>query len=109
MTGLLSPVHIALVAVVLLLVFGGRRLPELGRLTGRTIRTRLLGRQPVDPPAALPAPQPAAPGSVPRGAARRSGAAVAAPRPRSVRRRMVFALLRRLPGPLGWIARLLAR
>jgi TatA/E family protein of Tat protein translocase len=107
MTGLLSPVHIALVALVLLLVFGARRLPEIGRLTGRTIRTRVLGQPPVDP-AALPAPRPAASGSAPRGVARRSTATMAVPR-RSVRRRVVVALLRKLPGPLGWIARLLVR
>jgi mttA/Hcf106 family protein len=107
MTGLLSPVHIALLALVLLLVFGGRRLPELGRLTGRTMRTRVLGRPPVDP-AALPAPRTAASGSAPRGVARRSTTTVAGPR-RSVRRRVVVALVRKLPGPLGWIARLLVR
>ena len=109
MTGPLSPVHIALVALVLLLIFGGRRLPELGRLTGRTIRTRVLGRPPVHPPAGLPAPEVAAPGSEPRAIARRSPTAVAGPRRRSVRRRVVVALLHRFPGPLGWIARLLAR
>jgi hypothetical protein len=108
MTGLLSPVHIALVALVLLLVFGGRRLPELGRLTGRTIRTRVLGQPPVDSAAALPAPQATAPGSASRVVTRRSTTTVAAPR-RSVRRRVVVTLLRRLPGPLGWLARLLVR
>ena len=108
MTGLLSPVHIALVALVLLLVFGGRRLPELGRLTGRTIRTRVLGQPSVNSAPALPAPQPAARGSAPRGVAAPSATVVAAPR-RSVRRRVVVALVRRLPGPLGWIARLLVR
>jgi hypothetical protein len=108
MTGLLSPVHIALVALVLLLVFGGRRLPELGRLTGRTLRTRVLGQPSVDSAPALPAPQRAAPGSASRGVAARSTTVVAAPR-RSVRRRVVVTLLRRLPGPLGWIARLLVR
>jgi sec-independent protein translocase protein TatA len=36
--GLTSPVHIALVAVVLLLLFGAKRLPELGRSLGGGMR-----------------------------------------------------------------------
>lgn len=38
MVGLTSPVHIALVAVVLLLLFGAKRLPELGRSLGSGMR-----------------------------------------------------------------------
>jgi TatA/E family protein of Tat protein translocase len=34
MTGLLSPAHIALLLAVLLLLFGAKRLPELGRSLG---------------------------------------------------------------------------
>jgi sec-independent protein translocase protein TatA len=37
-TGLVSPAHIAIVLVVLLLVFGARRLPELGRSLGSGMR-----------------------------------------------------------------------
>jgi sec-independent protein translocase protein TatA len=35
--GLLSPWHIALLVVILLLVFGPKRLPELGSSIGKTI------------------------------------------------------------------------
>jgi sec-independent protein translocase protein TatA len=38
MVGLLSPTHIALLLVVLLLVFGAKRLPELGRTLGSGMR-----------------------------------------------------------------------
>lgn len=38
MTGLLSPAHIALLMLVLLLVFGAKRLPELGRSLGSGLR-----------------------------------------------------------------------
>jgi hypothetical protein len=107
MTGLLSPVHIALVVLVLLLVFGGRRAPELGRLTGRTIRTRVLGQPPGDPPTALPEPLPAARSS--RAVVPRQTSTVTPAAGRSVRRRVVFVVLRRVPGPVGFIARLFAR
>ena len=38
MVGLLSPTHIALLLVVLLLIFGAKRLPELGRSLGSGMR-----------------------------------------------------------------------
>ena len=38
MTGLLSPAHIVVLLVVLLLVFGAKRLPELGRSLGSGLR-----------------------------------------------------------------------
>ncbi len=38
MTGLLSPAHIVVLVIVLLLVFGAKRLPELGRSLGSGIR-----------------------------------------------------------------------
>lgn len=37
-TGLLSPTHIAIVLVILLLLFGAKRLPETGRALGRGMR-----------------------------------------------------------------------
>ena len=38
MVGLLSPTHIALLLVVLLLFFGAKRLPDLGRSLGNGMR-----------------------------------------------------------------------
>lgn len=38
MVGLASPTHIALLLVVLLLIFGAKRLPELGRSLGSGMR-----------------------------------------------------------------------
>ena len=57
MSGLTSPTHIALLLVVLLLVFGAKRLPELGRSLGhgmREFKDSIGGMSPVehsDPPA----------------------------------------------------------
>lgn len=69
MTGLTSPTHIALLLVVLLLVFGAKRLPELGHSLGhgmREFKDSLTGASPVEAPepaaqlaAAVP-PEPAA-------------------------------------------------
>ena len=124
MTGLLSPVHVVLVAAIVLLVFGGRRLPQLGRLTGTAIRTRLLGKPPA---AGLPGPTEPGPGSHPPAPAVRDvrSPAVRGVQPPAVRgarspavRDVVAAqarqhalrtVLRRLPGPVGWIVRLLVR
>jgi sec-independent protein translocase protein TatA len=36
--GLLSPVHIAIVLVVVIMLFGTKRLPELGRSLGSGLR-----------------------------------------------------------------------
>lgn len=38
MTGLLSPAHVVVLLMVLLLVFGAKRLPELGRSLGSGLR-----------------------------------------------------------------------
>ena len=56
MTGLLSPAHIALLMLVLLLVFGAKRLPELGRSLGAALREfKHSIADPAEQTAALPA------------------------------------------------------
>jgi sec-independent protein translocase protein TatA len=63
MTGLLSPVHIVVLLVVLLLVFGAKRLPELGRELGTGLREfkHSVGAEPGEQRATLAAaPEPAA-------------------------------------------------
>jgi sec-independent protein translocase protein TatA len=37
-SGLVSPWHIAIFALVVMLVFGPKRLPEMGRMVGKGIR-----------------------------------------------------------------------
>ena len=64
--GLENPLHIALLLLIVLLVFGARRLPEIGRSLGegmRGFKESLTGRpEPPPPPAGEleppPAPQP---------------------------------------------------
>lgn len=66
--GLDNPLHIAFLVVILLLVFGARRLPEIGRSLGsgmREFKQSINGeshhhepQQPTLPPAASPAPPP---------------------------------------------------
>ena len=64
--GLDNPLHIAVLVVILLLVFGAKRLPELGRSLGsgmREFKQSITGEssseQPTLPPASQPAPPPA--------------------------------------------------
>ena len=38
LTGLASPTHLLLILVVILLLFGAKRLPELGRSMGRSVQ-----------------------------------------------------------------------
>lgn len=57
--GLDNPIHIAFLLIVLLLVFGAKRLPEMGRSLGsgmRGFKESLGGQPPQDAP--LPAPLP---------------------------------------------------
>jgi sec-independent protein translocase protein TatA len=69
MTGFLTPTHMLLLLTVLLIVFGSKRLPELGRSLGsgmREFRHSLSGQGQLqepsdDPPAAPPADQSATP------------------------------------------------
>jgi sec-independent protein translocase protein TatA len=52
--GLDNPLHIAILVVVLLLVFGAKRVPELGRALGtsmREFREGITGSAPPPPPA----------------------------------------------------------
>jgi sec-independent protein translocase protein TatA len=75
--GLDNPLHIAFLVVILLLVFGARRLPEIGRSLGggmREFKDSISGetkqpvitpavqqpQEPVQTPVAAPAPPPAA-------------------------------------------------
>jgi sec-independent protein translocase protein TatA len=77
MTGLLSPAHIVVLLVVLLLVFGAKRLPELGRSLGSGLREfkTSIGAEPGDERATLRPPP--APDTLTQPA----GAAQAGPRP----------------------------
>jgi sec-independent protein translocase protein TatA len=73
--GLDNPIHIAFIVVILLLVFGARRLPEIGRslgsgmrefkdsLTGEAKPTLTAAQQPAPPvaPPAQPVAQPVPP------------------------------------------------
>jgi sec-independent protein translocase protein TatA len=67
-SGVISPWHIAIFALVVLLVFGPKRLPEMGRSVGKGIRefkdslTHHMDKQ-LEEPAALPPAQ--APAEVP--------------------------------------------
>ena len=58
MTGLLSPTHMVVVLIVLLLLFGAKRLPELGRSLGRGMREfkTSISTDPDDRQATLPGP-----------------------------------------------------
>lgn len=51
--GLDNPLHIAILVVILLLVFGARRLPEIGRSLGsgmREFKQSVTGETPPQPP-----------------------------------------------------------
>ncbi len=80
--GLDNPLHIAFLVVILLLVFGARRLPEIGRSLGGGMRefkdsisgeakqpaitpTMQQPQEPVQPPVAAPAPVAQPPASAP--------------------------------------------
>jgi sec-independent protein translocase protein TatA len=65
-SGLLSPWHIAILAIVVMVVFGPKRLPEAGRALGRGLREfkdSISGHDddhPIEPPPtarSLPAPR----------------------------------------------------
>jgi sec-independent protein translocase protein TatA len=82
--GLDNPLHIAFLVVILLLVFGAKRLPEIGRSLGsgmREFKQSVTGETPPQqttlPPAQQPAPPPVAEPAQP--AAAQPAAAPAAP------------------------------
>jgi sec-independent protein translocase protein TatA len=57
----ISPIQILMVAVIALLVFGPKRLPEIGRMMGRGVREfRSVTSLTADDPPPRPAPRPAA-------------------------------------------------
>jgi sec-independent protein translocase protein TatA len=58
MTGLTQPWHIVLILLIALLLFGGKRLPEIGRSLGsgmREFKDSITGNTPPDPQPELPA------------------------------------------------------
>lgn len=61
MTGLTQPWHIVLILLIALLLFGGKRLPEIGRSLGsgmREFKDSITGNTPPEPPQQLPPPPP---------------------------------------------------
>jgi len=70
MGDLLQPTHLVLIAIVLLVLFGARRLPELGKGLGEGLRgfKEGLKGEPAAPPvqqSAAPVPPAATPASTP--------------------------------------------
>jgi sec-independent protein translocase protein TatA len=92
--GLDNPLHIAFLLILLLLVFGAKRLPEMGRSLGsgmRGFKDTLSGEhthEPHESVAAIPAQTPAAPAASATAPTVQSEAAVAA---RSVGERVPVA------------------
>ncbi len=92
--GLDNPLHIAFLLILLLLVFGAKRLPEMGRSLGsgmRGFKDTLSGEQTHEPResvVAIPAQAPAAPAASATAPTVQSEAAVAA---RSVGERVPVA------------------
>ena len=57
MIGLTSPTHIAMLLLIALVLFGAKRLPEIGRSLGtgmREFKDSVSGNSKPDPPAELP-------------------------------------------------------
>lgn len=82
--GLDNPLHIAFLVVILLLVFGARRLPEIGRSLGsgmREFKDSISGESKTPPAATLPpAPAEQSPAQ-PQQPQQQQPSAVAAPTP----------------------------
>jgi sec-independent protein translocase protein TatA len=70
-TGLLQPTHLIFLLILALLLFGAKRLPEIGRSLGvgmREFKDSVTGVQEatkIDTRSELPPPQPAAPAAAP--------------------------------------------
>jgi sec-independent protein translocase protein TatA len=80
--GLDNPLHIVILVVVLLLVFGARRLPEIGRSLGsgmREFKDSISGES--KPPTLPPAEQPQQPAATPAAVAPPQAAAPPPPAP----------------------------
>jgi sec-independent protein translocase protein TatA len=63
-----NPLHIAILLLIALLLFGGKRLPEIGRSLGtgmREFKDSISGNTPPDPPQQLTPPETAAPAPQP--------------------------------------------
>jgi sec-independent protein translocase protein TatA len=84
-TGLLQPTHLIFLLVLALLLFGAKRLPEIGRSLGvgmREFKDSVTGVQEatkIDTRSELPPPQPAAPAPAPAEAVAAAPAAAPAP------------------------------
>jgi sec-independent protein translocase protein TatA len=69
MTGLTQPWHIILILLIALMLFGGRRLPEVGRSLGtgmREFKDSITSHTPAEPsPQLAPPPQATAPAPQP--------------------------------------------
>jgi sec-independent protein translocase protein TatA len=68
MTGLTQPWHIILILLIALMLFGGRRLPEIGRSLGtgmREFKDSITGHTPAEPSPQLAPPEATAPAPQP--------------------------------------------
>lgn len=91
MTGLLTPFHLAMLVLVIVLLVGSRRLPQLGRATGEMVRQL---RRPTAES------RPSTQGRVALTSTRGGGVG---------QRMLLGGLVRVLPRPLAWVVRLLLR
>src|SRR2546430_16120025 len=87
--GLDNPLHIAFLVVILLLVFGAKRLPEIGRSLGsgmREFKQSITGEGTTQQPALSPPQQPAQTAVAPQAAPAAQATAVAEPAPAAAAR-----------------------
>ena len=82
--GLDNPLHIAFLVVILLLIFGAKRLPEIGRSLGsgmREFKQSVTGQSEPEQPALNAGPQTQAPAQAPPAQAPAAAAPAPAPPP----------------------------